>query len=299
MLSTKQLGLFFAIAWAISCALTLTLAKADNIYVERATGSGVSESDLETATELVKGAVPQVSADQVVEQLDQADFTLRPKLLHLGQAYILSVDRADKQGNVSFSTQLKAERIDELDKVAVRVTRSVLIGKVASQDSHVGEITNQEAHDGAQRRPTRNEWYVGFGGSNFSNMNVNGIGYSLGLAYGWDINTAMVRIMAEGSGLDSAFLLSMGLGADYFITTSDVAPYIGGDFGFGAAKAEGNSGFFSGDTIGGFDIGAEAGVRLLRSSSVNLDLGFRAGFLLHSNTYGNPAVYSLKLGLYF
>jgi hypothetical protein len=37
----------------------------------------------------------------------------------------------------------------------------------------------------------------------------------------------------------------------------------------------------------------------LRTSSINLDLGFHASFLLNSNTFGIPQSYSVRLGLYF
>jgi hypothetical protein len=38
---------------------------------------------------------------------------------------------------------------------------------------------------------------------------------------------------------------------------------------------------------------------LLRTSSVSLDIGFRAGFLLHANSLGTPEQYALRLGLIF
>jgi hypothetical protein len=279
--------------------LAVTSARADSVYVEPATGSGLNEGDLDTATQLVKTAVGDVSSDRVVDQPDQADFNLRPNLLKLGAAYVLGLAKVNKNGKTIFSSQLKAQKMDELDKVATRLTRSVIAGTRAKTDAHVGEVTNEEATEGTQRRPARKAWYVGFGGSNLNNLNVSGLGYSIGVAYAWDVNTALIKIMAEGSGLSSAFLASLGLGGDYFLTTSDIAPHVGGDFGFGAAKSQSSGGFFSGQTIGGFDLGLCAGVQFLRTAAVNLDLSFRAGFLLHSNSYGTPEALSLRLGLYF
>ena len=292
-------GWRFLAVLCLGVAFSCASAWADRIYVERASGSGVSNSDLETATELIQGAVPQVSSDQVVSEMSEANLFLRPHLLRLGSAYLLQLEKADREGEVIFSGSLKAERMDELDIVARRLTRAVLSNTTPSSDERVGEITNEEAHNGTQRNPTRSEWYLGFGGSDFSNMNVNGLGYSLGAAHVWDINVALIKIIGEFSGLDSAFMTSLGLGGDYFFSSSPISPYVGGDFGFGAAKAEGNAGFFSGDVIGGFDLGGEAGIEFFRTSAVNLDLGFRAGVLLHSNSYGSPAVYSLRLGVLF
>ena len=284
---------------AVCLGLYSSLASASQIFVEPATGSGVSEGDLDTATQLVKNAIPDVSSNQVVDSPDQADYSLRPNLMRLGQAYEMGLQKVNKDGSIGFSSQLKAEKMDELDKVATRLTRSVLAGTRATNDQRVGEITNQEAHDGTQRRPVRSEWYLGIGGSSFNNLNVNGIGYSFGVAHAWDFNSGLFKIMGEFSGLDSAFATSVGLGGEYFILPTDFAPYISGDFGFGAAKAEGGAGFFSGTSYGGFDVGVGAGVEIMRTASTNLDISFRAGFLLKNDGYGTPEVFSLRLGLYF
>jgi hypothetical protein len=98
--------------------------------------------------------------------------------------------------------------------------------------------------------------------------------------------------------LGNAFFTSLGLGANYYFTETDIAPYIGADFGGGVAKSAAD-GIFSGQVNGGFVVGVGAGVELLRTASVNLDVGFRAGFLLNPNTYGTPQVFTLRLGLYF
>jgi hypothetical protein len=272
-------------------------AFAAQVYVEAATGSGVSPGDLETATELVKSAVPQVSPESVSEQPNQAAFTLRPRLLRLGQAYVLTLAKI-RDGQVVYSSQLKAERMDELDKVATRLTRSVILGESAPATPRVGEITDEEANNGTQRRPVRKAIYLGFGGSEFSHLNSTGVGYSFGAAYSWDTNYVRIKLLGEGDVNGAAFFASGGIGGNYYFSNSDVAPYLSADFGGGVAKVDGG-GVFSGQTVGGFVVGAGAGVELLRTSSVNLDLGFRAGVLLHANNYGMPEVYSLRLGLYF
>lgn len=284
---------------ALSFSLSSSLAFASQVFVEPATGSGVSEGDLDTATQLVRNAVADVSSNQLVASPDEADYSLRPNLMRLGQAYELGLQKVNKDGSVAFSGQLKAQKMDELDKVATRLTRSVLAGTRPSNDARVGEITNQESREGTQRKPVRNEWYVGIGGAEFNNLNVNGIGYSFGLAHAWDFNQGLFKILGEFSGLDSAFVGSVGLGGEYFLLNSDLAPYLSGDFGFGGAKAEGGAGFFSGTSYGGFDVGVGTGVEIMRTAATNLDIAFRAGFLLKNNGYGTPEVFSLKLGLYF
>ena len=270
---------------------------AGQVYVEKATGGGVSDADLTNATELVKSAVGDVSSNSVVDQPNQADLILRPKLLHLGAAYILTLSKI-RDGQTIYSSQLKAEKIDELDKVAERLTRSVLAGKRAADTPRVGEITNQEEHDGTQRRPARHAVYLGFGGANFQNLNSSGVGYSFGLAYSWDVNRARIKLMGEGDVNGAAFFASAGLGGNYFLTMEDLAPYLSLDFGAGVAKLDGG-GVLSGQTVGGFVVGTGAGLEMLRTSAISVDLGFRMGFLFHSTVQGTPAAFTLRLGLYF
>jgi len=279
--------------------LQTPLTFANQVFVEPATGSGVSEGDLATATQLVKNSISDVSSDQQVDSKEQSDYSLRPSLMRLGQAYELGLQKINKNGSVVFSSQLKAEKMDELDKVATRLTRSVITGKRATQDSRVGEVTNQEDHDGTERRPVRKEWYIGIGGAALDNLNVSGIGYSFGVAHAWDFNSGLFKILGEFSSLSGAFDTSVGIGGEYFILASDLAPYLSADFGFGAAKAEGGDGFFSGSFMGGFDVGVGVGTEIMRTSAINMDVAFRAGFLLRSGTYGNPNALSLRLGLYF
>lgn len=270
---------------------------ADTIFVEPASGSGASDSDLDTATTLVKSSVGEVSSHTVINDEDKADLSLRPTLVKLGSAYILGLSKV-KDGKIQSSSQLKAERMEELDKVSDRLTRSVLAGEKAKTNPRVGEITDHETREGTQRRPTRSENYVSFGGAALSNLRSPDIGYSIGVGHAWDLNVALIKILAEFDFSGSAWMVSGGIGGAYFFLPTDIAPYVAADFGAGAAKIDGG-GVLSGQTIGGFAAGAGAGVQFFRTASVNLDLGFRAGFLLRENALGVPQAYTLRLGIYF
>ncbi len=269
---------------------------AAEIFVEPARGSGVPQSDLDSATALVQSAVPQVNGNQVTSDQSKADFSLRPDLVKLGKSYVLTLSKV-RGGEVQNTTQLKAQSIEELDKVALRVTQAVIANKKASDDAQVGEITNHEAREGTQRKPVRSLHYLALGGSLFGNLNSSKLGYSLGVGHGWDSNQMIIKVNGDLSIAGDAALIAATLGLDYFLTAQDFAPYIGGNFGVGAAKSEG--GFFSSSMIGGFVLAPEAGFQILRTSTVSMDICFRAEFLMNSNEYGHPAAYSLKVGLYF
>jgi hypothetical protein len=282
----------------VSLALVLIAfpAWADQIYVAPASGSGVSAEDLATATELVQSSVPEVGSHTVVNQASSADYVLQPRLVRLGLAYLMTLSKV-KNGEALESTQLKAERMDELDKVALRLTRAVIEGKNAKKSPRVGEITDQEAKDGAQRRPVRKSFYIGVGGASLKNINTTGLGYSLGAAYTFDLNSVRLKLFGEGDVNGSAFFVNGGIGGQYYFGVEDVAPYLAVDFGGGAAKID--RGLLEGETVGGFVIGVGTGIELFRTSSVNLDLGFRAAFMLHENSMGRPEAFTLRLGIYF
>jgi len=152
--------------------------------------------------------------------------------------------------------------------------------------------------DGGNRHEEHKSTYLGFGASNFSNLNNTSVGFSLGVAYSWAIDQFRIKVLGEGDIAGSALFVNAGLGGSYCLTRTDFAPYLSADFGGGIGKADGGS-LTSGSLVGGFILGLGAGVEMLHSAAVSLDLGFRAAFLLNSNTYGMPQALSLRLGIYF
>lgn len=282
----------------VGFAMSLSLAvNADQIFVERATGSGVTESELNSATILVRASVTENSSNELLEESGNADFVLKPSLMRLGESVILSISKVKKSKTV-FSSQLKAARMDELDKVASRLTRAVLKDESGADSARVGEMTDQEAKEGNQRRPARDRKFVSLGAATLNQMNAPSVGYSLGLGYSWDLNTVALKLFLDGAAANSAFLINTGVGINYYFMNTHYAPYVSGDFGLGWAKADGGS-LISGDSAFGFMFGFGGGIELFRTSTVNLDIGLRVGLLMKDNGMGLPTSYSLRVGLYF
>ncbi|MGK5086042.1 hypothetical protein WDW86_00655 [Bdellovibrionota bacterium FG-2] len=278
--------------------LTNLSAFADHIFVEPTTGTGVSADDLLAVTDLIGGTLTEDGKYDVVTDKAKADFSLRPKLTRLGGAIILGVSKV-KDNKVIFSSQLKASQIDELDKVAHRVTQAVLAGNKAASDTRVGETTDQEAKEGTQRKPVIHALSVGLGGVVLGNLNTGSdIGFGLGGSYGWDLNRVRIKFNADGAWNQNAVFLDGGIGLNLFLLTTDFAPYLSGDFGLAMAKTQ-SAALRDSEVTAGFMGSLGAGVEIFRTSSVSLDLGLRFGMLLKSNAYGSPQMLSARVGVYF
>lgn len=275
--------------------LTLPLAAfADLVKVDYATGINSSIPEQGTATQLVRSSVSELG-HELTDDGGTADYTLHPHLMKLQTSYILTIEKT-KKGRSVYSGQLKAAHLDELDKVAKRLTRAVIAEKPAGDDARVGEITDQEAHEGTQRKATRSVRGVSFGGGWLSNLGRSDVGYSMSLAQGWDVNRALIRLFGDLSISGGALLLNAGLGASVFLTDTDISPYLGADFGYGFARVTPDAGA---DTANGFAVGLDAGIFFLRTTSINVDLGGRLGFLLADTSLGRPLVCSVRVGVYF
>jgi hypothetical protein len=282
----------------IGIVLSLPLVvQASQVFVEKTTGSDLTEGELNTVTSLIKTSVPESGADQIVESSHEADFILRPSLIRLGQSYILNIAKV-RSGKTVFSSKLKATKFDEMDKISLRLTRSVLSEERAGDKPRVGEVTDHESKEGSQRRPTHDRKYVAFGGSTLGQLNAPGVGYSLGLGYSWDLNTVALKLLLDGNLSGSALFMNVGAGINYYLTSTDFSPYVSGDFGLGWSKSDGGS-LISGANSAGFVFGLGAGVEFFRTASVNLDIGLHASFMTVQNGIGLPAAFTLRAGLYF
>lgn len=270
---------------------------ADSFFVENATGPGVSDADLAATTELVRAAVQASQTHQLVSNPALSEFSLHPAVLRIGHAYIIQLEKL-KGGKTVFSTELKANQIEELDKVTKRLVEAVLDEKKAGEEAQLGEITQTEQQGGKERKPSRRIHSLAFGGSLFSQMNASSIGYSLGGAFGWDLVDTILKIQADLSLCGAALFFNADLETMFLLSRRETAPYLAGAFGFGVTRSAATD-TVSSQTVAGFDIGAGGGLLFLRTSDVNLDIGLRFHLLLSANSQGNPLASTLRLGMYF
>lgn len=272
------------------------LAFGDSYFIEDTTGTGFGAEDAIAVLQLVRSAVTD-GGHTVTAQRDKAQFQLRPKLMRLGKSYIFTLEKHAGETLV-FSTKMKAAELEELDGVVNRVTRAALTSVQADDDARIDDVTQEEAIRGMRRRPARRGSFLAFGPASLSNLNASGLGFYLASAYSWDVNRAMVRLRAEMAINGGALLSDFGIGGSYFLSDRSVAPFVGVDAGFGVARIDRGSVFLN-ETVSGFTLAPLAGVHLLRTSAINLEIAGRIVFMLKSGSLGSPTSYSLRLGLYF
>ena len=276
----------------LSCVLLFSLSAFSDTYFVQETATGaLSKEDASTTTELIRSTINETGSHQTVGNAASAQYVLEPKLLKLGNSYIMPLQK-QKAGKVVFSSQLKAKSIDELDGIVARLVRAVIDEVPVKADVRVNDVTETEAVSGTRRKEAQKHWYFGFGPYGSNNLGDNGVLYDLDIAYAWDVNSFSIKIFWDGafpgSNSGSNAFSDLGLGLNYFMKDTDMTPILEGDLGYGGANS--TSGF-----VGGVGFGWE----FFRTSSINFEILLRYAVLFNQTPIGTPSVYGLRIGLYF
>jgi len=159
----------------------------------------------------------------------------------------------------------------------------------------IGGQTPSHRTDLQRRRVAYNFTTVGFGPATMKNMGTNELAYSFFAGRLWEVNPyAAVKANFEvTSDLSHAVLGMLDLGANFYILNADMAPYIGGDLGFGLGRDT------DGKTPYGFDLGGAVGIVLFRTSSVQMSVEGKAQVLFDTHNKSYPDIYTVRLGVMF
>lgn len=268
-------------------------AHAAQIYVrDTIAREEISVQDAEAVTSLVRDAVVSSGQDRLVSNEWEAEYSLQPRVLKLGDSYILTVER--KRGDdVIAANQEKAVTYDDLNRAASRATIAALghapenvaanAAPAATTPASASPViapsggVSRMPRSGYQLSPagkTKHYWTVGLGPAIGRRLESDDIFYSLSASHQWDVHPrASVKALAETSvstGGESAHLYNFGAGANwYFMPTMTGAAYITGDMGFGFAQ---NSLDNKSD---GFTFGAGAGYQFFRTEKTSMDVLIR------------------------
>lgn len=268
------------------------VAFAESYMVQEATSMGVSKDDAAAATELIRSAVAE-SKNQLVTQ--GAKYTLKPKIMKLGNAYMMTLEKYEG-GTLKYSSQMKSATIEEMDKVSRRLVRAVMDEVSAGNDARIQDVTETEAVANNKRKEALRRWYLGMGPSFASNVNNSNTIFGWSIAYAWEMPSAALKLYLDGVG---ANFVHYGIGGHYYFSDRDGSPLVGAQLGYGNSLKTASGIGFSDEPVSGFSLGANVGYQFFRTSTVGLEISLYGAMLMAKNSLGNPTVYGLRVGLYF
>jgi hypothetical protein len=256
---------------------------------------GISKDETETIDELIATGLEN-QKQQVVENEASAKYVLNLKYIKLGKAVIINADKS-QGGKDVYSTQMKAEKTEELDNVTSRITRSIVFdGRPDQQEATVKDVTENEAIQGTRRKDTVNRWYFGMGPTWVDKVNASRGVFNLAIGYYWEIDPMWaLKIVYDGSAGNFNYV---ALGTNYYFSDHKQSPLVTAELGWGGASTD-DSVTVKSESINGWVIGAGAGYQFFRTSKVNLEILAHAAVMTESNHLGNPAKYGIRVGIYW
>lgn len=160
----------------------------------------------------------------------------------------------------------------------------------------VGAIPAEQTKVLQNRREAKRFTTAGFGPAGFGNIDERTPAYDLYAGRMWEVNKfAAIKALGEvTSDFDKATMGSFKMGANLYAAPTDFSPYIGGGLGLGY-------GMIPGDQQFGFNVGAQVGALLFRTSNAQMNLEGSAEMMLSQldNGDGVPSVYAARLGVLF
>jgi hypothetical protein len=158
----------------------------------------------------------------------------------------------------------------------------------------VGAIPPDETKILQTRREAKKFSTAGFGPAGFGNIDEHTPAYDLYVGRLWEVNKfAAIKALGEvASDFDRATLGNVSMGANFYASPTDFSPYVGGGLGLGYGTVPGDRNF-------GFDVGAQIGALLFRTSNAQMNLEGSAQMMLSSLGNGDPSIYSARLGVLF
>jgi len=158
----------------------------------------------------------------------------------------------------------------------------------------VGRIAPEDTKTLQNRREAKRFSTAGFGPAGFGNIDERTPAYDFCLGRMWEVNKfAAIKALGEvASDFDRATLGNVTMGANLYASPTDFSPYIGGGLGLGY-------GFIPGDRNFGFNVGAQIGALLFRTSNAQMNLEGSAEMMVSRLGNGDPSIYAARLGVLF
>jgi hypothetical protein len=281
---------------------------AADVYVLEAIQENTTPRWGTATTSLVRDAVTAGGKHTLTKTEAMADFVLQPKLLGLGEEYVLTIEK--RRGNqVVLANQVRVSNLDDLDKATARATREVLEGQsnIISSTTLPSEPVTNPLETASRTEdwdrgvtPIYNYWTAGVGPFGGNNLDTDNILYSIALGRTWDIHPRVaIKALGEAAfstGEEDANLFNIGVGPSYYFMRDNAAqsPYANLDFGYGFGQANNNK------DINGFSLGLGVGYRFFRTATTGMEISARWATIFDPAVDNdNPQIIGARLGVDF
>jgi hypothetical protein len=161
-----------------------------------------------------------------------------------------------------------------------------------SKDDGVGNIESGDTTKMLKRKEALHLGTFGFGPAWFLNLDTDPQNYNVYAGYMFEPHphAAIKTLINITSDFKTDVVALADLGANFYVLTSAVTPYVGGSLGLGFIRAEkeNNAGFTGSGSVG---------LMLFRTSNVHLNLEFMTTVFLKKINDKNPVLMIARIGI--
>lgn len=279
-------------------------AFAANYFVRPVKSPSLNEEQTASINDLLRIAVDKVKGASSIDSESGADAVLEPRVVKLGSAYLLSVKKTRK-GQSIFQQEARANSMEDMDTVTMRVVRAVILEKEFQDDTRIGEVTEAQVKQNTRRIETTNQWMFGLGPAWGTNIRTgeSGVYWLIGYSWGIDANWALtLGLEGVSIGDSNASFTNFFLGGEYYFTNYNSSPYASFSFGRGTAYADDDNNNFLGlsdDKASGWSGDLGVGMKFFRAHRVNMSVSLKYLYIFDKTSAGNPSATIVYAGLYF
>ena len=195
-----------------------------------------NEITTESQARIVAGESPCADSPcaQAAGKAAGADTAVFGRLARLGSKIIVTTTAVEVSTGVGRGgTRMTVDRIEDLEEVAARTARALVMGKTTDETAELGQVTQAEVQP-AKRRKGESGIALGVGQvTPIDGAYVAGAGLLVDVGYWYEANDFAIeprlgfRFNPSSSGEEGYRTFQVGALAHYILTRTDFAPFIG------------------------------------------------------------------------
>lgn len=171
---------------------------------------------------------------QAAGKAAQADVAVFGRMARLGSKIIVTTTAIDvSSGSAQGGTRMTVDRIEDLEAVAARTARALVMGKSTDETAELGQITQAEIEPAVRRKGESGVALRVGQVTPFDGVYVAGAGLLIDVGYWYEASDFAIeprigfRFTPNAGGEEGYRTFLVGALANYIITRTDFAPFVG------------------------------------------------------------------------